>query len=167
MVTSNKAGVGSSLPSSLSVSQLPPPRPPRPGGPALATGGSGECVSPLDSDLQSRVCARGWAFGRRLWPPRSARLRAVLPGPAAGAVLPPAGSWARRRLGLSFHCYDLVAGVFVLGVAITCASCWMIAVWVLDLQNGSTFCFVHTGSRKRGYWRHPGMPAGLPSASAL
>lgn len=51
--------------------------------------------------------------------PRSARLRAALPGPAAVAVLPPAGSWAPWRLGLPIDCYDLVSGVFDLGAAIT------------------------------------------------
>lgn len=32
-------------------------------------------------------------------------------------------------------------------------------------RKGSTFSFVQTGSRERGCRRHPGMPAGLPSAS--
>lgn len=39
----------------------------------------------------------------------------MLPGPAAVAVLPPAGSWARGRLGLPIDCYDLATGVFDLG----------------------------------------------------
>lgn len=50
---------------------------------------------------------------------RSAGLRAALPGPAAVAVLPPAGSWAPWRLRLPIDCYDLVTGIFVLGAAIT------------------------------------------------
>lgn len=79
----------------------------------------------------------------------------------SGWLLGTVEAWAAYRF------YDLVTGVFVLGAAITCSSWWMIAVWVLGLRNGSTFCFVHGGSRERGCWRYPGMPAGLPSACAL
>lgn len=131
MVTSNKAWVGS-LPPFLPQHFLASPTPTSPTWwPALAVVSSGECVSP--GRLRSPVSGL-WpsqAVGSWLWPPRSAGLRAVVPG-AAAAVAPQAG-WllgtARHGGGVPIDLYDLVTGVFAQGVVITCASWWMIVMW--------------------------------------
>lgn len=152
MVTSNKAWVGS-LPPFLPQRFLASPTPTSPTWwPALAVVSSGECVSP--GRLRSPVSGL-WpsqAVGSWLWPPRSAGLRAVVPG-AAAAVAPQAG-WllgtARHGGGVPIDLYDLVTGVFAQGVVMTCASWWMSVMWAFLVQNGSTFCFVQTESRKQG-----------------
>lgn len=120
MVTSNKAGVGSLTPFlPLRFLSLPLPlRPLGPGGPALAAWGSGDCVSPLASDLQSRDCDGAGRLGDGCGRPGLQGLRAALPGPVVVACF-----WPQRRLGQPIiDCYDLVTSVFVLGMVITCAS---------------------------------------------
>lgn len=152
MVTSNKAWVGS-LPPFLPRRFLASPTPTSPTWwPALAVVGSGECVSP--GRLRSPVSGL-WpsqAVGSWLWPPRSAGLRAAIPGTAA-AVAPQAG-WllgtaskarrsAYRSLRFGYWCICPGGGDHL---------CKLMNDGDVGftVQNGSTFCFVQTGSRKQG-----------------
>lgn len=102
-----------------------------------------------------------------MWPPRSAGLRAALPGPAAVALPPLAGFWARG----DSDCLSIAMIWFLVHFSWGRRSLVQVDKWSLCgfgvFRIDQLSALYITGSREKVCWRHPRMPAGLPSASAL